>query len=80
MDNQSAIALSKNPVFRDGSKHIDTRFHFIRECIDGNTIMLKYTWTEHQLADILTKALGRVRFQELLARIGVLEVGDHAKD
>ncbi|XP_062224421.1 secreted RxLR effector protein 161-like [Phragmites australis] len=38
MDSKSAIALSKNPVFHDRSKHIDTRFHFIRECVEQGKI------------------------------------------
>lgn len=80
VDNQSAIALSKNPVFHDRSKHIDTRFHYIRECIDGNKIVLWHTSTENQLADVLTKALGRVRFQQLRALIGVNKIGEHSKD
>jgi len=35
VDNKSAIALAKNPVLHDRSKHIDTKFHFIRDCVDG---------------------------------------------
>jgi hypothetical protein len=75
VDNQSAIALSKNPVHYDRSKHIDTRFHYIRECIDENRIVLGHVSTEEQLADILTKALGRVRFLELRELIGVVTIG-----
>ena len=59
VDNHSAIALSRNPVFHDRSKHIDVRYHFIRECVDEGRIVLSYTETEQQLADVLTKALGR---------------------
>ena len=65
MDNQSAIALSKNPVLYDHSKHIDTKFHFIRDCVDSGRICVDYTSTQEQLADILTKSLGRARFCEL---------------
>ena len=75
MDNQSAIALSKNPVHHDRSKHIDTKFHYIRECTEGNRIVLGHISTEKQLADILTKALGRVRFLELRELIGVTAIG-----
>jgi hypothetical protein len=75
VDNQSAIALSKNPVHHDRSKHIDTRFHYIRECTEENRIVLSYVSTEKQLADILTKALGRVRFLELRKLIGVSVIG-----
>jgi hypothetical protein len=65
VDNQSTIALSKNPVFHDRSKHIDVRYHFVRECVDEYRIKLSYIATEKQVADVLTKALGLPRFQEL---------------
>ncbi|WVZ80043.1 LOW QUALITY PROTEIN: hypothetical protein U9M48_027558 [Paspalum notatum var. saurae] len=69
VDNQSAIALAKNPVHHDRSKHIDTKFHYIRECSDRGRITLRQTPTEEQLADLLTKSLGRDRFQELALRL-----------
>ena len=62
IDNKSAIALSKNPVFHDRSKHIELRYHFIRQCVDDSSIDVLYVRTSDQLADILTKALGRIRF------------------
>jgi hypothetical protein len=74
VDNMSAIALTKNLVFRDPSKHIDIHYHFTRECIERNRISIEHTLTEEQLADILTKVLGHVRFQELRAEIGVINI------
>jgi hypothetical protein len=74
VDNKSAIALSKNPVHHDRSKHIDTRFHFIRDCVDKGEVDVDHVGTRDQLADILTKALGRVRFLELRQQLGVVEV------
>jgi hypothetical protein len=71
MDNMSAIALSKNPVLHGRSKHIKTKYHFIRECVERGEIELEYVRTGDQIADILTKPLGRVQFQDLRARIGV---------
>jgi hypothetical protein len=71
VDNMSAIVLAKNPVFHDLWKHIDTRYHYIRECIERGKIVIDYITTEVQITNILTKELGRVRFQELRARIGV---------
>jgi len=74
IDNQSAIALSKNPVFHDRSKHIDVRFHFIRECVEEGRVSVAPVGTAEQLADIMTKALSRERFCELRARIGLVKI------
>ena len=71
----SAIALSKNPVLHDRSKHIDTKFHFIRECVDKGSILLEFVSSQEQLADLMTKALGRSRFGELREKIGVINLG-----
>jgi hypothetical protein len=74
LDNKSAISLIKNPVFHERSKHIDLRFHFIRECVEKGQISVEFTRTEAQLADILTKPLGRVKFQEMREKIGVTKI------
>lgn len=71
VDKMSAIELSKNPVFHDRSKHIDTRYHYIRDCVDKNVVDVEHVRTIDQLADILTKPLGRVRLAELRSRLGV---------
>lgn len=71
VDNKSAIALAKNPVYHDRSKHIDTRYHFIRDCVQVGSIDLVYVNTEVQLADMLTKPLGRQRFEELREKLGM---------
>jgi len=74
VDNKSAIALSKNPVHHERSKHIDTRYHFVRECVDNGSIDIDHVSTQNQLADILMKALGKVRFIELRQQLGVVDV------
>lgn len=71
VDNKSAIALMKNPVFHGRSKHIDTRFHFIRECIEKGLVLVEHVSSEEQRADILTKALARVKFTEMRGILGV---------
>jgi hypothetical protein len=74
VDNKSALALMKNPVHHDRSKHIDVKFNFIRECCDRGLIDVEFIGTELQLSDILTKALGRVRFQDLRQEIGMVKL------
>jgi hypothetical protein len=71
IDNQSAISLCKNPVFHERSKHIDVRYHFIREKVEEGIVAVEHVGTNHQLADILTKPLARVKFQEMREKIGV---------
>jgi hypothetical protein len=61
MDSKSAIELSKNPVYHERSKHIDTRYHFIRECVSEGIAEVDHVSTDKQLADILTKPLGRIK-------------------
>ncbi|KAL0416772.1 UNVERIFIED_CONTAM: Retrovirus-related Pol polyprotein from transposon RE2 [Sesamum latifolium] len=72
MDNKSAIALAKNPVFHDRNKHIDARFHFIRYCIANKEIKVEYVKTLDQVADTFIKALKKDRFQQLRGMIGVV--------
>jgi len=74
VDNKSAIALIKNAVFHDRSKHIDTRFYFIRECVEKGQIKVEFVRTEDQRADILTKALAKQKFAEMQQKLGVLNL------
>nr|ADE10067.1 rve [Tremella fuciformis] len=70
-DNQAAILLSKNPVQHDRSKHIDIRYHFIREKVEHGDITLNHVATEHNLADLFTKSLPADRHQKLSKAIGM---------
>lgn len=63
MDNQSAIRLVKNPEFHKRTKHIDVRYHFIREKFEDGMFDLKYVQTDEQLADVMTKALPKAKHQ-----------------
>ena len=74
IDNKSTIALSKNPVHHVRSKHIDIKYHYIRQCIEEGKVEVDHIGTDNQLADILTKALGRVRFVEMWEKLGVVAV------
>ncbi|KAA0051914.1 putative copia-type polyprotein [Cucumis melo var. makuwa] len=71
VDNKSTIALAKNPVFHDRSKRIDTRFHFIRDCISRKEVQVEYVNTEDQIADIFTKPLKVNVFNNLRTLLGV---------
>ena len=55
VDNKGAIDLSKNPVHHERSKHIDIRYHFIREKVEDNTVILLKVSSQDNLADAFTK-------------------------
>ena len=74
VDNKSAIALMKNPVFHGRSKHIDTRYHFIRECVESGKVVIEFVSGDKQRADILTKLLARIKFFEMSKLIGVKDL------
>ncbi|GJR96389.1 uncharacterized mitochondrial protein-like protein [Tanacetum coccineum] len=74
VDNKLAIALSKNPVFHGRSKHIHTRYHFIREYVENEQVIVEHVSEENQRADPLTKALARIRFKEMRSLLGVQEL------
>ena len=71
-DNHSCIKLSANPVFHDRSKHIDIRYHHIRDCVQRRIMLLSYIPMEDQDADILTKALTKRKFEYHRGKIGVV--------
>ena len=60
-DNQASIALAKNPVFHDRSKHIDIQHHYTRELVKQEKIQLNYVPTKDMIADALTKSLPRAQ-------------------
>ncbi|GJS22912.1 retrovirus-related pol polyprotein from transposon TNT 1-94 [Tanacetum coccineum] len=70
-DSKSAIAISCNPVQHSKTKHIDIRYHFIKEHVERGTVEIYFVGTEYQLADLFTKALPKERFEYLVHRIDV---------
>eukprot|EP00253_Pinus_taeda_P033390 PITA_33390 len=72
-DNQSCIKLSANLVFHDRSKHIDIRYHHIRDYVQRRIMLLSYIPMGDQDADILMKALTRSKFEYHRGRIGVAD-------
>ena len=71
-DNTSAIAISNNPVQHSRTKHIDIRYHFIREHVINGTVELRFVPTKQQLADIFTKPLDEVTFSILVCEFRML--------
>jgi hypothetical protein len=69
-DNQSYIKLSKNLVFHDRSKHIEIRYHFIRDYVHKRSVKLQYVPTGEQIADILTKPLVKGKFVYFRDKLG----------
>ena len=74
VDNKSAIALSKNPDQYGLSKHIETKYHFIHDCVDKGYVNIEYVNTESQLADLFTKSLKRIKFEEIHEKSGVMKI------
>ncbi|KAF1316242.1 Integrase catalytic core protein, partial [Globisporangium splendens] len=70
-DNQGSIALAKNPEFHKRTKHIDIRYHFVREKVEDDQVVLEYCPTEDMLADMMTKAIGTNQFGALRSKLGI---------
>ncbi|GJS98824.1 copia protein [Tanacetum coccineum] len=80
-DSKSAIAISCNPVQHSKTKHIDIRYHFIKEHVEKGTVEIYFVGTEYQLADLFTKALPKERFEYLVHRIVIIMAQQqHAAD
>ena len=70
-DNNYTIKLSKNPVLHGQSKHIDVRFHFLRELTRDGVVELVYCNTQKKVADIMTKPINLESFLKLRDRLGL---------
>ncbi|GJY88049.1 retrovirus-related pol polyprotein from transposon TNT 1-94 [Tanacetum coccineum] len=79
-DNTSAISISNNPVLHSRTKHIDIRYHFIRDHILKGDIELHFVPTDLQLADIFTKPLAEPSFTRLVAELGMLNIEKQVSD
>ncbi|PNY03433.1 class I chitinase, partial [Trifolium pratense] len=73
-DNSSSIKLSKNPILHGRCKHIDVRFHFLRDLAKDGVIELVHCKTQEQLADIMTKPLKLDTFCELRSKMGMVDL------
>lgn len=70
-DNQGAIALAKNPEFHKRTKHIDIRYHFVREKVENGQMVLEYCPTQDMLTDIMTKPITTAQFDALRTKLGI---------
>src|SRR5882757_3786446 len=62
-DNQSCMKLSENPVFHDKSKHIEIRYHYIRDVVQRGAVKIQYVAIDEHIADVLRKPLAWVKFE-----------------
>ena len=71
IDNAAAELLITNPVFHERSKHLDVKFHYVRERFEKGDVTIKHVSSSDQLADFLTKALAIEKFAGMLKRVGL---------
>ena len=70
-DNMSTISILNNHVQHSRTKHIDIRYHFIRDLVEEKVVSLEHISTENQIADLFTKSLDTLRFEFLRKFLGV---------
>ena len=70
-DNQSAIKVSQTPANTKRLKHIDVKYHYIKQLVEEGTIELKHISSKNQIADILTKGVPRHQFEKLRSELGL---------
>ncbi|KAI3735627.1 hypothetical protein L6452_15134 [Arctium lappa] len=73
-DSKSAISITANPVQHSKTKHIDVRYHFIKDHVEKGNIEIHFVQTDFQLADLFTKPLDEKRFQFLISKLGMLNM------
>ncbi|KAE9597103.1 putative RNA-directed DNA polymerase [Lupinus albus] len=73
VDNKSAINLAKNPVAHGRIKHIERKYHFLRDQVGRGKINLKHCRTEIQVANVMTKPLKVERFRELMRLLNIVD-------
>lgn len=72
-DNQNSIKLADNPIYHARSKHIELQHHFFKEKIESQEIELIYCNTSENVADIFTKPVGRIHFEDFKQKLGVVK-------
>jgi hypothetical protein len=78
-DNTAAIQVGKNPVLHERQKHVDVKYHYVRECVAHNRILICYLNTRLMIADLLTKAVEVKTWTELISPLlGPVDINEHA--
>ena len=73
-DSKSAIAIACNPVHHSKTKHIDIRYHFLKDNVEKGIIEIFFVKSELQFADFFTKALDETTFNFLKSKLGMLNL------
>jgi hypothetical protein len=67
------VKLSENPVSHDSTKHVEIKYHYIRDIVQRKAVRVEYLPTDEQIADVLTKPLARSKFVYFRDKLGVTE-------
>jgi hypothetical protein len=78
-DNQSYVKLYEKPVFHDRSKHVEIKYHYIKDMVQRKAVHLQYPPTYEQIADIFTKLLAKTKFEYFRERLGLVKITSLAK-
>ena len=75
--NQSCVKM--NPVQHDRTKHVEMKYHYVREMVRRREVELQYIPMEEQIVDVLTKSLCQGKFEYFRDRVGVVENVSHTE-